>query len=499
MTSQSTEPAKITKSRYVAGLQCDRRLWMQVFDPLPAEQRDSTLLQEAGTRIGVLAQRLFDGGVLVKEKPWQHGDAVDRTKTLMADPNVGAIFEAAFEAEGVRIRVDVLERLPDGPWGLREVKSSGGVKEQHRDDLAVQAFVLGAAGVRLGSVELVHINTIYVRGEDGLDLKKLFVRADMTKEIDSLRSQVATRLTDQQAVLRRHEAPLVEPSPHCDAPYGCEFWDRCTVGKPKDWIYFLPRLSARKFAELRAMGIERIAAIPDDFALSTDQKQIRDVVRSGASFVSNALANALRAAGPPTVYLDFETVAPAIPLWPGTRPYQPIPFQWSAHIAQDTGHVSHREFLAGGRGDPRREFAESLIEAVGGNDAPIFVYSSFEDRQLAELQSILPTALADAIGQIRGRLFDLLPVIQKHVYHPNFAFSRSIKSVAPALAPHITYEDLPLVADGAAASAAFECIASGPLQGSEEAALRNGLLRYCERDTLAMVEVHRALLALIVG
>jgi hypothetical protein len=42
----------------------------------------------------------------------------------MAMHRATAIFEAAFEYEDIRIRVDVLERLAPGTWGLREVKRS---------------------------------------------------------------------------------------------------------------------------------------------------------------------------------------------------------------------------------------------------------------------------------------------------------------------------------------------------------------------------------------
>ena len=76
------------------------------------------------------------------------------------------------------------------------------------------------------------------------------------------------------------------------------------------------------------------------------------------------------------------------------------------------------------------------------------------------------------------------------VYLPEFRFSNSIKSVAPDFG----YGDLQGVADGVAASGAFLQLASGAVTAPEEvAALRSQLLTYCERDTLAMVEVHRAL------
>jgi Domain of unknown function(DUF2779) len=63
-------------------------------------------------------------------------------------------------------------------------------------------------------------------------------------------------------------------------------------------------------------------------------------------------------------YLDFEAFLPAVPLYPGTRPYQTIPFQWSLHRVDSEGTVSHREFLAEGDLDPRRQFAETLIAAL---------------------------------------------------------------------------------------------------------------------------------------
>ena len=70
----------------------------------------------------------------------------------------------AFEHDGTRIRVDVMERLAFGAWGLREVKSSSGLKDHYLDDIALQAFLLRGAGITVSSIELLHVNTAYVRG-----------------------------------------------------------------------------------------------------------------------------------------------------------------------------------------------------------------------------------------------------------------------------------------------------------------------------------------------
>src|SRR5712671_2482264 len=128
----------LTKSRYAAGLQCLRRLWLNVHEPPRWEEPDTGSAVDIGLEIGRAARLLFPGGVLVEEKPWEHVAAVARTASLMADRSVPAIFEAAFEHAAVKVRVDVLERLPRGCWGMREVKISGEVKEHFFDDVAVQ-------------------------------------------------------------------------------------------------------------------------------------------------------------------------------------------------------------------------------------------------------------------------------------------------------------------------------------------------------------------------
>jgi hypothetical protein len=120
----------LTKSRYVTGLQCSLRLWLNVHDHSEWEEPEPGSPQDVGIEVGRMARSLFPGGILVEEAPWEHDRAVARTIRLMSETSVPAIFEAAFEHSGVRIRVDVLERLPRGRWGIREIKSSREVKDQ---------------------------------------------------------------------------------------------------------------------------------------------------------------------------------------------------------------------------------------------------------------------------------------------------------------------------------------------------------------------------------
>jgi hypothetical protein len=151
----------------MAGLQCLRRLWLLVHEPLLYEEPAPGTPLATGQEIGRKARLLFPGGVEVTEAPWEHAQAVIRTAALMADAGVPAVFEAAFQHDDIRIRVDVLERLSSGAWGLREVKSSSRLKDHYIDDIALQAYVLRGAGIAVPSIELLHVNTAYVRGANG--------------------------------------------------------------------------------------------------------------------------------------------------------------------------------------------------------------------------------------------------------------------------------------------------------------------------------------------
>jgi hypothetical protein len=486
----------LTKSRYMAGLQCPRRLWLLVHEPPPFEQPAPGTPLDIGQEVGRKAHLLFPGGVEVTEEPWEHARAVVRTAALMADAGVPAIFEAAFEYLGIRIRVDALERLSSGAWGLREVKSSSGLKDHYIDDIALQAYVIRGAGIIVSSIELLHVNTAYVRDVGGIVWPEFFTRLDVGEAVAAAVADLPDRLPAMREYLNAGALPAAEPGPQCGNPYPCEFWDRCTAHKPPDWISYMPRLSQAQAEDLKARGIEAISAIPPDFPLTSRQAVIRDAVTTGQPFVAHNLALLLHTCGPPACYLDFEAMMPPIPLYEGTRPYQTIPFQWSLHMLAADGVLHHREFLADGSVDPRRMFAETLIEALSGSDMPIVVYSHYEQTRLRELATAFPD-LHDPLTAITDRLADLLPIVRRAVYIPNAGFSNSIKSVGPALCPDFSYDDLADIADGATASAAFLRLASCEITVPEEVdRLRAALRAYCGRDTLAMVEVHRALIQL---
>ena len=393
---------RLSKSRYLTGLQCARRLWLGWHDPEPKSEPAPGTVLAVGTDVGIAARQLVPSGVLVDEGPDLHDRAVERTRELMEKSAAPAIFEAAFTFDRIRVRADILERLPGGAWRLAEVKSSTRTKPEHLDDLSVQAHVILGCGIPIEEMLLIHVDTTYVRGADGIDWFGYFKRDDVTTEVRELLPLVPGRVAEMHAILGLPDAPEVRPSRHCSLPFECEFWKRCTAEKPRDWIFHLPRLRRNQFEELDAQGIESMRDIPPEFPLNSLQRRVVDAMVSGQEFVSIELGEALAPLSPPATYLDFETFSPAIPVYAGTRPYQRLPFQWSAH--HDDGHqrVEHFEFLADGDRDPRRQFAETLLATIDPLPGPIIVYSSFEASVLQEAGVAFARPVAALAGSERS-------------------------------------------------------------------------------------------------
>ncbi|WP_447983383.1 DUF2779 domain-containing protein [Nitrospira sp. Nam74] len=493
-----TTAIRLSKSKFLSGLQCHKRLYLEIHDPTLATQPDGVTqaILDMGTEIGELARQRFPGGILVDVDHRHGAEALKRTQELLNDPTVPAIFEAAFVHEQVFIRVDVLERVcsvQDGSvsWRLIEVKSSTRVKEVHIDDLAVQAYVLGGAGLKLVGTCLMHINTQYVYDGKRLDLDHLFAVHDLSEHVASHRTKVVTRLTEMKAMLALPVPPMVEPSGHCQTPYECPFWDFCTKEKPSRWIFHLPG-GSQTFQSLAKLGVTTIDDIPAGFHLSINQRRMRDNVE----WVSSRLKAVLETVRYPVHHLDFETFMPAIPKFQQTRPYQTIPTQWSNHIEWDNGNITHAEYLCLDPKDPREELVVELLASLG-QEGSICVYSGYERAILERLADWLPTLRAD-LQRVMARLWDLFPVIRDHYYHPAFEGSYSIKAVLPAVVPSLGYGDLDIQEGGMAAQIYYQMVFD-EMDLIEKVRLKEALLHYCKRDTLAMLELRRALYRKAVG
>ena len=134
------------------------------------------------------------------------------------------------------------------------------------------------------------------------------------------------------SALEQEDEHGIEVGPHCNKPYRCSFFEYCHRGLD---------------------------------------------VEFGNPFVSPNLGAALQGIRSPAAFLDFETINPAIPLYVGTRPYQPVPFQWSLHTLDSQGRLAYHWFLNDDRADPRERLAISLLETMPP-EGSIVTYSHYE-------------------------------------------------------------------------------------------------------------------------
>jgi hypothetical protein len=214
----------LSKSKLMAYRQCPKRVWLEVHHP---DLREDTAASQKsfaiGHPVGAIAQQVYDPtgqGTVIE--PFAEGidAALALSLTLLDTPQ--PIFEAGFAAEGAMAFADVLLPVQENvqahtqtSWRMIEVKSSTAVKDYHREDVAVQAFVARAAGVPLTAIALAHIDNTWIYPGGG-DYQGLLVEKDLTDEAFARSAEVQRWIEGAQSAVAQTTAPA-RPNPRRDA------------------------------------------------------------------------------------------------------------------------------------------------------------------------------------------------------------------------------------------------------------------------------------------
>lgn len=507
---------QLSKSKLIAFRQCPRRLWLEIHRSDLRDDSGSEMVFQIGNEVGEMARRLYDEegtGTFVDINELGYEEAFRLSEELLWSARA-PVFEAGLRIRGALAFADVMlpvddtaERrdsaitksfVPGWPWvkntterrwRMVEVKSSTGVKDYHLDDLAIQAYVATAAGLKLDSVALAHIDNSFVYAGDG-DYRGLFAEVDLTREIEDRLYEIEEWIEDAQATAALTEEPEITMGPQCSVPFDCPFAAHCGRDQVEAEypLTSLPRLQEGRRTFLASEGFTDLREVPDEYLTETQQR-VKAVTLSGeTSFDAAGAAADLAPHGFPAWFLDFETVMLALPIWKGTRPYQKIPFQYSIHRIDEEGALSHDEFLDLSGNDPSESLARDLVGKCG-DLGPVYAYNAgFERGVIRDLANRFPEQ-AGSLLKISDRLVDLLPIARERFYHPSQHGSWGLKSVLPAICPELSYESLNGVSDGGMAMDAFrEAIADGTTN-ERKREIERELREYCELDTLAMVRV----------
>lgn len=483
----------LSKSRVVAGMICPRRLWLLTHrpdlprQPLTAGGRKSIA---DGHAVGELAQNQYRNGLLLDVNTRNLEANIRQTAEYLSAPGDLTLFEAGFKANGVLVLLDVLERH-GSDLHLIEVKASTNLKDYHRDDIAVQAYVMREAGFAPARIVVRHPDKQFIYQGDG-DYSALLTDEDLTEDAAARHDEIAQTLAELRTMLDGDE-PRTEIGSQCKKPFACDFADYCRMKAdlPEYPIQdVIPRASQLKIVrQLRAEGFRDIRDVPAERFDKPLHRVIRDTCATGKPFLDPAARVEMEKHGYPRYFLDFEGVLDPIPRWAGTRPYQQLPFQWSLHVQASPGApTTHAEFLHTTTDAPMRPAMTRLIDAIGDAGSVFVYHQDYEKGILRTCGELLPD-LAPRLHAIVDRIVDLEDIANPHYYHPDMMGSWSIKAVLPTIAPDMNYDDLEEVQDGMSAMVAFlEMIEpETPAQRKEE--LRQRLLRYCAMDSEAMVRL----------
>jgi Domain of unknown function(DUF2779) len=482
--------AWLTKSRFLSGLQCHKRLWFEIHEPIEESgETGNPVLQ--GRAFDEVVQRLKPGVVISRAAGMPA--AIAETKRVLAKGSRGAalLYQAAFQVGDLAVVADVLRRR-GADFDLIEVKATTQLKEGHLPDAAFQALVLQRAKIPVGRVFLGHVNNQFVLKRAG-DYDGLLVEVDITQAVGKYLREAAEKAVELQGVMASDVMPAVSVGPHCLSPYECPFLRRCSAEHktPEYPVDVLPR-GGQVVADLLADGYRDLRDVPVDRLTSDLHRRVFDATVSGLAFFDLGATAELRGLPSPFSYLDFETITFAVPEIIGTRPYEQLPFQWSVHVEYSDTDIRHAEFLAIESFGDFEGLSVALIAALPAV-GPIFAYNaSFEEAVLLRLTELAP-AQAVALRGIVERLVDLLPVTRAAYYHRDMRGSWSIKTVMPTIAPELGYEHLEEVQEGDGAQRAFMELRSATVSPERERALRAALLKYCRHDTWVMVVLRRYL------
>ena len=480
-------PIALSKSKLLSLGQCRRKLWLETYQPelLAEPSAEKSALLATGNTVGAIARQLYGHGAghLVSFERGLRA-AIDSTRALVAAGGATPIFEATFDHDGVSVRVDVLDRSEPRPK-IIEVKSSARVKDHHLDDCAIQAWALVKNGLAPRAVAVATLNSEFVyAGDDRYE--GLLVEVDVSEQVQERLAEVDALVTEARRTLAELDEPAVAVGTHCGAPHGCEFYAHCAPPSGKFPVLSLGGGKEHLF-ELIHAGYRDLRDVPEAKLESDTQRRIWQQSRLERPYVGGELRELVRSLPFPRYYLDFETLAPAVPIFAGTRPFEALPFQWSCHIETNAGQLAHAEFLDLGAAPPMRRLAESLLATLG-TAGPILVYTPYERRVLRELAARYPD-LATPLTALAARIVDLHPPTRQHYYHPEMQGSWSIKTVLPTVAPDLSYATLGDVQDGFAAQTAYLEAIAPTTSDARRAALRRALLDYCRHDTLALVRL----------
>ena len=256
---------KISKSRFVSGMQCEKKLYFDLFrgDLKPTISDQQKALFETGNQVGLLAQDAFpEGKDASPESYYDFSKSIERTSAWINE-GVATIYEAAFFHDEVLAALDILHHKDNERWAI-EVKSSTALKDYHILDASLQYWVMTQSGFKPDKFYLMHINSSYVKNGD-IEVEQLFTLVDITQEVIANQEMVENKLS-RFKLLSKETEPIIAIGKHCSSPFDCDYKGHCWQHITKNSIFELVNARGKDW-DLYNNGILELINIPNDIEL----------------------------------------------------------------------------------------------------------------------------------------------------------------------------------------------------------------------------------------
>ena len=209
----------LSKSKYIRGLQCDRALWLDVFNPRLARYTAEQMRRfDRGRDFEFAFKATFPDGIDLSAELKRNVDAYPaRTAELLDKGDGVALFEAGFLYDDVLVLADVVQQREDGTLDIYEVKSGTALSETYRRDAALQHYVISHCR------EINTFSIVYANPDGG------FIKEELSAALQEQHGEIEKNIAAMKDILR-HGEPATPTGQHCPEPYACPYQHYCAQG-----------------------------------------------------------------------------------------------------------------------------------------------------------------------------------------------------------------------------------------------------------------------------
>ena len=235
----------LTKSKYIRGLQCDRALWLDVFNPKLARYSAEQMRRfDQGREFEYSFKATFPDGIDISAQLKRDTSAYPvLTAQLLDTHNTVDLFEAGFLYNDVLVLADVVHRRPDGSLDIYEVKSGSTLSDTYRRDAALQHYVISHCR-QINTFNIVHKapksnppnnsdyseHSDYSENSDHSDPSATpFTIVDLTADHQAAHPEIEHHIAVMKDILT-HGEPATPTGQHCLTPYACPYQHYCAQG-----------------------------------------------------------------------------------------------------------------------------------------------------------------------------------------------------------------------------------------------------------------------------